>query len=65
MVLTGITGQRIVTDLRNGLFAHVQSLDLRYFERNPVGRIMTRLTGDVETLNELFTSGSSPSSATC
>lgn len=57
MVLTGLTGQRIVFDLRNGIFAHVQRLDLRYFDRNPVGRIMTRLTGDVETLNELFTFG--------
>jgi ATP-binding cassette subfamily B protein len=57
MVLTAATGQRIVTDLRAGLFAHVQTLDLTYFERNPVGRIMTRLTSDVETLNDLFTSG--------
>jgi ATP-binding cassette subfamily B protein len=57
LVLTQATGQRIVTDLRNHLFAHLQRLDLRYFERNPVGRIMTRLTGDVEALNELFTSG--------
>jgi ATP-binding cassette, subfamily B, multidrug efflux pump len=55
--LTGATGQRIVTDLRGSIFAHVQTLDLRYFERNPVGRVMTRLTSDVETLNDLFTSG--------
>jgi ATP-binding cassette subfamily B protein len=57
MVLMQATGQRITTDLRAGLFAHLQTLDARYFERHPVGRIMTRLTGDVETLNELFTSG--------
>ena len=57
MVLTQATGQRITTDLRDSLFAHLQRLDQAYFEKNPVGRIMTRLTGDVEALNDLFTSG--------
>jgi ATP-binding cassette subfamily B protein len=51
------TGQRIMNDLRLQLFSHVQKLHLSYFDRNPVGRIMTRLTNDVEVLNELFTSG--------
>ncbi|MBD3161458.1 MAG: ATP-binding cassette domain-containing protein [Candidatus Eisenbacteria bacterium] len=50
-------GQRVMYDLRMRLFRHVQRLSLPYFERNPVGRVMTRLTNDVEVLNELFTSG--------
>ncbi len=56
-VLTQSLGQRIMFDLRRRLFSHVQGLSVSYFERNPVGRIMTRLTGDVEVLNDLFTSG--------
>ncbi len=56
-VLMQTTGQRIMADLRSSLFAHLERLDLTYFEKTPVGRIMTRLTGDVETLNDLFTSG--------
>ena len=57
LVLTQATGQRITTDLRDSLFAHLQRLDQAWFEKHPVGRIMTRLTGDVEALNDLFTSG--------
>ena len=57
MTLMQATGQRITTDLRNALFRHLQRLDAGYYEKNPVGRIMTRLTGDIETLNDLFTSG--------
>jgi len=56
-VLTQGLGQKIMYDLRARLFGHVQTLSAPYFERNPVGRVMTRLTGDVEVLNELFTSG--------
>jgi ATP-binding cassette subfamily B protein len=56
-VMTMGLGQRIMFDLRRRLFAHVQGLSVSYFERNPVGRVMTRLTGDVEVLNDLFTSG--------
>ena len=51
------TGQNVVLDMRGELFAHVQRLDSSFFDRNPVGRIMTRLTTDVEALNEAFTSG--------
>jgi ATP-binding cassette subfamily B protein len=51
------TGQNVVLDMRSELFAHVQRLDASFFDRNPVGRIMTRLTTDVEALNEAFTSG--------
>ncbi len=57
MNITQALGQRIMLDLRSRLFRHVQGLSITYFERNPVGRIMTRLTNDVEVLNQLFTSG--------
>ena len=56
-VTTQGLGQKIMFDLRRRLFSHVQGLSVTYFERNPVGRVMTRLTGDVEVLNDLFTSG--------
>lgn len=49
-------GQHIMYDLRNEIFAHLQRLPLRFYDRNPVGRLMTRLTSDVEALNELFSS---------
>ena len=52
-----MTGQRIMFDLRMQLYAHLQRLDLRFYDRNPVGRLMTRVTTDVDVLNELFTSG--------
>lgn len=51
------TGQLVMRDMRNKLFAHLQTLDLAFFHRTPVGRIITRLTSDVEAVNELFTSG--------
>jgi ATP-binding cassette subfamily B protein len=51
------TGQNVVLDMRLELFSHVQRLDSSFFDRNPVGRVMTRLTTDVEALNEAFTSG--------
>jgi ATP-binding cassette subfamily B protein len=50
-------GQRIMLDLRMALFEHLQRLPVAYFDRNPVGRVMTRVTSDVDVLNELFTSG--------
>jgi ATP-binding cassette subfamily B protein len=49
-------GQHIMYDLRNEIFAHLQRLPLRFYDCNPVGRLMTRLTSDVEALNELFSS---------
>jgi len=55
--LTNWTGQKIMFDLRMRIFAHVQKLDLTFFDRTPVGRVITRVTTDVDTLNELFTSG--------
>lgn len=51
-----ITGQRIMHDLRMRLFAHIQNLALEFFTRNPVGRLVTRLTSDVQNMYELFTS---------
>ncbi len=50
-------GQVITTDIRNDLFAHVTSLAVRFFDRTPVGKLMTRLTSDVEALGEVFSSG--------
>lgn len=49
-------GQHIMYDLRNEIFAKLQRLQLQFYDRNPVGRLMTRLTSDVEALNELFSS---------
>lgn len=50
-------GQHVMHDLRQTLFSHLQRLDVQYFDKNPVGRLMTRVMGDVQVLNELFTSG--------
>ena len=55
--VTQLTGQRVIRDLRATLFAHLQALDARFFDKNPVGRLMTRVLNDVEAINELFTSG--------
>ena len=55
--VTQLTGQRVIHGLRATLFAHLQSLDARFFDKNPVGRLMTRVLNDVEAINELFTSG--------
>ncbi len=54
---TSLLGQRVMRDLRAELFARLQRLPIAYFDRTPVGRLMTRVTSDVEALNELFTSG--------
>ncbi|MFN8645638.1 MAG: ABC transporter ATP-binding protein [Gemmatimonadales bacterium] len=55
--LTAWMGQRVMADLRLQVFSHLQRLSVSYFDRHPVGRLMTRVTSDVETLNELFSSG--------
>jgi ATP-binding cassette subfamily B multidrug efflux pump len=52
-----LTGQRIMFDLRMGIYGHLQRLDLQFYDRNPVGRLMTRVTSDVDVLNDLFTAG--------
>ena len=56
-LLTSLLGQRVMRDLRHELFAHLQRLPVAFFDRNPVGRLITRVTSDVESLNELFTAG--------
>lgn len=51
------TGQRAMHDLRRTLFTHLTRQDLAFFDKNPVGRLMTRVINDVENLNELFSTG--------
>ena len=52
-----LTGQRVMFDLRMSIYDHLQRLDLKYYDKNPVGRLMTRVTSDVDALNDLFTAG--------
>ena len=52
-----IVAQRCLADLRVAIFTHVQKLPMSYFERNPVGRLVTRMTTDVDVLQEMFSSG--------
>ncbi len=54
---TQMLGQKVMFDLRNTIFAKIQSLSLSFFDKNPVGRTITRVTSDVENLNQLFTEG--------
>jgi ATP-binding cassette subfamily B protein len=56
-LLTTWIGQHVMLDLRGQVFSRLQRLELAFFDRNPVGRLMTRVTSDVEVLNEMFTSG--------
>jgi ATP-binding cassette subfamily B protein len=51
------TGQKIMFDMRAQIFAHLQRMHVGFFDRNPVGRLVTRLTSDIDALNEMFTSG--------
>lgn len=55
--LTQLTGQRVIHDLRAALFAQLQRQDARFYDRSPVGRLMTRILNDGEAIQELFTSG--------
>jgi len=57
MYMMAWIGQRTMYDLRLGVFSHLQYLPLRFFDRNQVGRLMTRVTSDVQALNEMFSSG--------
>lgn len=54
---TELMGQKIIYDLRIQIFSHVQKLALKFFDKTPVGRIVTRVTNDVDALNEMFSSG--------
>ncbi|HYK35739.1 ABC transporter ATP-binding protein [Alloacidobacterium sp.] len=51
------TGQKVMFDMRSQIFRHLQHMHIGFFDRNPVGRLVTRLTSDVDALNEMFTSG--------
>ncbi|HEY6412736.1 MAG TPA: ABC transporter ATP-binding protein [Edaphobacter sp.] len=51
------TGQKIMFDLRSQIFRHLQRMHPAFFDRNPVGKLVTRVTSDVDALNEMFTSG--------
>ncbi|TLU85837.1 MAG: ABC transporter ATP-binding protein [Chlorobium sp.] len=55
--LTQIIGQKAVLDIRMDIFTHLQKLPARFFDRNPIGRLITRTTNDVESLNEMLSSG--------
>jgi ATP-binding cassette subfamily B protein len=57
MVLMNLMGQYVMYDLRKQIFGHLQRLDVQFFDRNPVGRLMTRVTTDVDALNDMFTAG--------
>lgn len=50
-------GQRVMFDIRMQVFSHLQTLEMGFFDKNPVGRLMTRITNDIEVLNDMFTSG--------
>ncbi len=52
-----LVGQKVMYDLRKELFLHLQRLEMAFFDRNPVGRLVTRVTTDVDVLNDLFASG--------
>jgi ATP-binding cassette, subfamily B, multidrug efflux pump len=64
LIFTGVqgylvqkVGQQMTADIRNDLFEHVTSLAVRFFDRTPVGKLITRLTSDVEALGDVFTTG--------
>ncbi|MBU5437467.1 ABC transporter ATP-binding protein/permease [Tissierella sp. MSJ-40] len=55
VIILNYTGQKIVFNIRQEIFSHIQSLSIAYFDKNPVGRLVTRVTNDTETLNEMYT----------
>ena len=56
-ILLNTVGQKVMFDIRTEIYTKLQHQEVAYYDRNPVGRIITRLTNDVDALNELFTSG--------
>ena len=56
-ILLNVVGQKVMFDLRTEIYTKLQHQEVAYYDKNPVGRVITRLTGDVDALNELFTSG--------
>src|SRR5215475_1919116 len=57
VVITENAGQKAIHDLREALFSHLQKVPIGFYDRNPVGKLMTRLTSDVDSLSEMFSSG--------
>ncbi|GMQ57557.1 ABC transporter ATP-binding protein [Vallitalea sediminicola] len=55
-ILLNYTGQKIIYNIRNDVFTHIQGLSIKFFNNNPVGKLVTRVTNDTETLNEMYTS---------
>ena len=55
--VTQYFGQKLMYDIRAKIFSHLQTLSFKFFDKNPVGRLMTRVTSDVESLNQMFTQG--------
>jgi len=56
-ILLNTAGQKVMFDIRTEIYTKLQRQEVAYYDNNPVGRIITRLTNDVDALNELFTSG--------
>lgn len=56
VMILNYTSQKIIYNIRQDIFSHIQSLSISYFDRNPIGRLITRVTNDTETLNEMYTS---------
>jgi ATP-binding cassette subfamily B multidrug efflux pump len=56
-ILLNVVGQKVMFDLRTQIFTKLQHQEVAYYDKNPVGRVITRITSDVDALNELFTSG--------
>ena len=56
VLILNYTSQKIVFNIRQEIFSHIQSLSISYFDKNPIGRLVTRVTNDTETLNEMYTS---------
>ena len=55
--LTNFAGQKVMYDVRIAVYSHLQKLSVSYYDKNPVGRLITRVTNDIEALNEMFSSG--------
>ena len=56
-ILMNVVGQRVMSDMRQELFSHLQTMSIAFFDRNPVGRLVTRLTNDVATLEQVISQG--------
>ncbi|HXG86294.1 MAG TPA: ABC transporter ATP-binding protein [Pyrinomonadaceae bacterium] len=56
-ILLNVVGQRVMFDIRTQIYTKLQNQEVAYYDKNPVGRVITRITSDVDALNELFTSG--------